>query len=636
VVPTATKAAEATAAATAEATATQEEAAASKYKEAPMLAEISGRGEIPPVDERLPEEPLVIEPYESIGEYGGTLTVGIMSASFRGDDIRMATGNPYGLRISKDTTSFVPNILKEAKMSDDFLSCTCTMRKGLKFSDGVPLTSANIKWWYDNILLNTDLTPSISKWFAPGGETMGLEIIDDYTYRFTFAQPHPRFAMITMAHQSGFSDNNGFVPMHYLEQYHINYNDKANDLAKEAGFDFWYQLFGRKNDRALDVDRPRIEPMVPVKETPQMLFLERNPFYFIVDTEGNQLPYIDKINGDICSDLSIFDAKVVGGTYDFAGFQLRILSYATYAEGAAESNARMVLWQSGKGGEVVYNVNMNWPDEEWRTVFSDDRFRQALSLAINRADINNVVYFGNASETQFTVIPPSKHYKPEYAAAYAEFDLERANALLDEMGLEWNADKTRRLLPESKRETVIAWDLVESETPKGPITELITEYWKQVGIEIQWKSVTRTLLTQKVLANEEMMSLWHGDTTADTLLMTSPKFFAPGTYDECTWGPLWAQWYTSNGESGEEPPQVIKDLFEWHDQYNLTYSPEYPEKVLSSEAEHIWTIGSVGNAPHPLFVRNTMRNVSETGGYWTWDTLWTYPEYPEQWYFKQS
>ena len=600
-----------------------------------MLAERVAAGELPPVEERLPEEPLVIEPYESIGEYGGTATVGIMSSSFRGDDIRMLIGNPYGLRISKDTTTFVPNILKSAEMSDDFLSCTCTMRKGLKFSDGVPLTSANIQWWYDNVLLNTDLTPAISKWFAPGGETMGLEIIDDYTYRFTFIQPHPRFAMITMAHQSGFSDNNGFVPMHYLEQYHIAFNDKANDLAKEAGFDFWYQLYGRKNDRALDVDRPRIEPHVPVKETPQMLFLERNPYYFIVDTEGNQLPYIDKINGDICADLSVFDAKVVGGTYDFAAFQLRILNYATYNEGAQASDARMVLWQSGKGGEVVYNVNMNWPDEEWRTVFSDDRFRQALSLAINRADINNVIYFGNASETQFTVIPPSVHYKPEYAAAYAEFDLDKANALLDEMGLEWNADKTRRLLPESKRDMVIAWDLVETETPKGPITELITEYWKAIGVEIQWKSVTRTLLTQKVLANEEMMSLWHGDTTADTLLMVSPKFFAPGTYDENCWGVLWAQWYTSLGESGEEPPQIIKDLFEWHDQYNLTYSPEYPEKVLTSQSEHIWTIGSVGNAPHPLFVRNNMRNVSETGGYFTWDTLWTYPEYPEQWYFQQ-
>ncbi|MFO7696209.1 MAG: ABC transporter substrate-binding protein [Anaerolineae bacterium] len=607
----------------------------SKYKESPMLAERVAAGVLPPVDERLPEEPLIVPVYDSIGQYGGALTVGQLSASFRGDDCGMAIGKPHGLRISKDATTYVPNILKDAQMSDDYMSCTCTMRKGLRFSDGEPVTSANIQWWYDNILQNTDITPTPNKWFTPGGELLKLEIIDDYTYKFSFAQPHPRFAMITMAHQSGFGDNNGFVPMHYLEEYHIKFSEKANDLAKAAGFDFWYQLYGRKNDRSLDVDRPRVEPYVPVKETPQMNFLERNPYYFAVDPEGNQLPYIDKINADVCADLSIFDAKVVGGTYDFAAFQLRILSYATYAEGAAASNARMVLWQSGKGGEVVYNVNMNWADEEMRTVFSDDRFRQALSLAANRADINNVIYFGNASETQFTVIPVSTHYKPEYAAAYAEYDLDRANALLDDMGLEWNAAKTHRTWPVSKKDLVIAWDMVETETPKGPITELMTEYWKAVGVDIQWKSVTRTLLTQKVLANEEPMSLWHGDTTADTLLMVSPKFFAPGTYDENCWGTLWGQWYTSSGQSGEEPPQHIKDLFSWHDQFNLTYSAEFPEKVLSSQAEHVWTIGAIGNAPHPLFVRNNLRNVSETGGYWTWDTLWTFPEYPEQWYFEQ-
>ncbi|MGI6366950.1 MAG: ABC transporter substrate-binding protein [Anaerolineae bacterium] len=638
--PTATTAAEPTMAPTAEqaaeATAAPEAEPMGKYKESPMLADMVAAGDLPPVEERLPEEPLVIEPYEAIGEYGGTLTVGILSASFRGGDIRSIIGNPYGLRINKDATGYVPNILKDAVMSDDFLSCTCTMRKGLKFSDGQPLTSANIQWWYDNVLLNTDLTPSVSKMFRPGGEVMELEIIDDYTYRFIFKYPNPRFAILSMAHQSGFGDNNGFVPSHYLEQFHINFNDKANDEAKAAGFDFWYQNYGRANDRQFSIERPRIEPFIPARETPQMLFLERNPYYFIVDTEGNQLPYIDKLNADVAADLSIHDAKVVGGTYDFAAMQLRILSYATYAEGATNADAQMYLWQTGKGSEVVYNVNMNWTDDEWREVFSDDRFRQALSLAINRADINNVIYFGNASETQFTVIPSSTQYKAEFAQAYAEFDLDKANALLDEMGLEWNAAKTHRTWPKSKTEIVIPWDLVETETPKGPITELITEYWKTIGIDIQWKSVTRTLLTQKVLANEEPMSLWHGDETTDILLMRAPKFFSPGTYDENCWAVLWAQWYSSQGESGEEPPQMIKDLFEWNDKYNETFDPIYAQQTLASQAEHIWTVGAIGNAPHPLFVRNSLKNVNPTGGYWTWDTLWTYPEYPEQWYIAQS
>ncbi len=619
-----------------QATAVPEEAeVAGKYRESPMLAERVAKGELPPVDERLPEEPLVIQPYESIGQYGGVLAIGGPGSNLYDYEANHVFGWANWLRISPDATQGVPHALKDWEVSSDFTEITCYMRKGMKWSDGAPLTTADIQFWYDDILLNTELTPVPGTYFRPGGEIMELTVVDDYTFKLKFAQPHPSFVLVNMAHLYGFWDNQTFVPAHYLKQFHIKYNPDAGKLAEEAGFDFWYQNFGQKNTRSQNMDRPSLNSFVPVRDSPSVSTLERNPYYHAVDPEGNQLPYIDEITNDKVSDLSVFDAKVVGGNYDFAGHQMRILYYATYSEGAADSNAHIKLWQSGKGGEVVYNVNMNWPDDEIREVFSDDRFRQALSLSLNRADINSVIYFGNASETQMTVIPASRHYRPEFAQAYAEFDLNRANALLDEMGLEWNAAHTHRLWPVSKKPIIIAWDLVETETPKGPITELVTEYWKAVGIEIQWKSITRTLLTQKILANEEPMSLWHGDETADTLFLRRPKFFAPLDGDESCWGGLWGRWYNTKGEQGEEPPQMIKDLYTWMDEYNLTDSNEPARKVLESQAEHIWTIGAIGNAPHPLFCRNTLKNVNETGGFWTWDTLWTFPECPEQWYFEQ-
>jgi peptide/nickel transport system substrate-binding protein len=363
-----------------------------------------------------------------------------------------------------------------------------------------------------------------------------------------------------------------------------------------------------------------------------MCTLERNPYYHAVDPEGNQLPYIDQLNMDRAADLAVYDAKLVGGSYDFAAFQARIIYYATYAEGAASSNARILLWPSGKSSEVMYNVNLNHPDPEWREVFADDRFRKALSLAINRDEINSVVYFDNASVNQLTATPTSRHYRPEYASAYTAYDVEGANALLDEMGLEWNDARTHRLWPVSKEPMIISWDLVETETPKGPVTELVEEYWKAVGIEIRWKSVTRNLLTQRVLANEEPMSLWHSGDTMDTLFLSRPFPFAPLDGDESTWGVLWGRWYNTRGEAGEEPPQEIKDLYQALDDYMITYDTEPGQVVLASQAEHIWTVGTVGMAPHPLFVRNTLKNVSESGGYWTWDTLWTYTEFPEQWF----
>jgi peptide/nickel transport system substrate-binding protein len=611
----------------------KEVAAPGKYNESPMLAERVAKGELPPVDERLPDEPLVIEPYESIGKYGGTATTGGLGVGLFQADTEMMTPRPNWLRISKDLTHAVPYMMKDWKMSDDFTEVICYLRKGLKWSDGAPLTTADIRYWYEDILNNTDITPLASLDFTWGGKMMELDVIDDYTFKLTWVKPHPSWVLVNMAHIYSFWGDS-FVPSHYLKQFHIKYNDKANDLAKAAGFDFWYQLHGREKNRGQSMDLPKLECFINISDAPQSAVLERNPYYCAVDPEGNQLPYIDRIVNDKAADLSILDAKTVGGNYDFAGFELRILSYATYDQGAKASNAHMTLWQSGKGSEVVYNVNCNWPDEEWRTVFQDDRFRQALSYAINRADINNVIYFGNATETQMTVIPTSRHYKPEYAAAFAEFDLDKANALLDDMGLTWNAAKTHRQWPVSKKDIVIPWDLYESETPKGPMTELVTEYWKVIGIEIQWKSVTRTLLTQKMLANEEPMSLWHGDETADTLFLRRPKYFAPINGDENCWGQLWGQWYNTGGTAGEEPPQYIKDLYNWLDEYMTNDSAEPARKVLESQMEHLWTIGSVGNAPQCLLVRNTLKNVSETGGFWTWDSLWTFPECPEMWYFE--
>jgi len=177
--------------------------------------------------------------------------------------------------------------------------------------------------------------------------------------------------------------------------------------------------------------------------------------------------------------------------------------------------------------------------------------------------------------------------------------------------------------------------MYESETPKGPITELVTEYWSAVGVKINYKAVTRNLLTQKIGANEEPVSLWHGDETADTLFLRRPKYFTPLDGDESTWGVLWGRWYETQGEGGVEPPDYIKDLYNWMDEYNMTDENEPAAKVLASQAEHVWTIGTVGNAPHPLIINNALHNTTDDG-YWTWDSLWTWPVWPAQWYIEQS
>ncbi len=611
------------------------EALPSKYKEAPMLAELAAKGELPPVDERLPEEPLVVEVIDQIGQYGGTIVTGSLFSTLIGGDADKVSIAELLLRLSPNLQRPVPNLLKAWEISEDYQEITCHLRRGVRWSDGEPLTMDDFEFWYNEVLLNPEITPLISADLRPGGEVMQFTRLDDYNYKLTFAGPTPAFPLVRMAHQYGFGITAGCAPAHYMKQFHIAYNPDAGKLAEEAGFDFWYQYFGRQNDPLQNAERPDIRAFMPVNETPGKVFFERNPYFWMVDPEGNQLPYIDKLLHDQVADLSMYNAKIVGGEYDFAGFDTNIQYYATYADAGEQGGYHLILWNSGKGSEVVYTLNMNWPEDEWREVFSDDRFRQALSLAINRSEINQVIYFGNAKERQMTVIEASRHFRPEYAAAFAEYDPDRANALLDEMGLEWNAAGTHRLWPVSKQPIILPFDFYESETPKGPITELVGEYWGKIGIEIKLKSITRTLLAQKRQANELPIGLWHGDATTDVLFMRWPKWFAPDDKDAMVWGIHWARWYLTGGEVGEEPPEVIKQQYIWMDEYNATDSDEAAANILKSQMEHIWIIGTVGEAPHPLVCRDNLKNISQMG-FWVWDSLWTWPVFPEQWYIEQS
>jgi peptide/nickel transport system substrate-binding protein len=614
----------------------------SQYNESPVTAEMVAAGELPTVDERLPTEPLVVFPYDEIGQYGGQMRTGGLSTDLYGGDWSLFAAHQSLLRLTPNLREAVPNIFKDWEVSADFTEITCFMRRGFKWSDGAPCTADDWMWWWEDHSLNTDITPVIGQWFRPGGEPMEVTKIDDYTFSLKFAVPNPSFVLVNMAHRYGFWSDN-LLPAHYLREYHEKYNPQAQDLAEEAGYDFWYQYYGNRRNVNQNTEVPILRAYVVRDEAPERVAYDRNPYFFITDSEGNQLPYVDEGLYDRVADLSLLNAKIVGGSYDFSGFDTNIQNYSTYDDASEQGNFQILLWRSGKGSDVTYQVNNNWgedPDADpdpvkdmQREIFRDVRFRRALSLAINRDEVNEVLYFGRGTPRQMTVIPDSRHFKDEYATAWADYDPGQANELLDELGLNWNADETRRTWPDGS-DLIISWDLYESETPKGPTTELLKEFWADVGIEIQYKSITRDLLNQRIISNQEPMSLWHGDETTDVLFLRRPKFFTPLDGDESCWGVLWGRWYNTGGEEGVEPPDYIKDLYVWLDNYLETDEDEWATKTLESQAENVWAIGVVGNAPHPLIFSNDLRNLTEDG-YWVWDSLWTWPVYPCQWFFVQ-
>lgn len=613
------------------------------FSEAPMLKTKVATGELLPVKQRLPEDFVVIEPLEEIGQYGGTARVFSIAPGHPGDGAYISGQEPI-LRVASDLKTTIPNIARKWELSEDGKTLTLYLRKGMKWSDGYPFTADDIMYWWEDMVLNDELTPvKPVQYWAPGGELMKVEKVDDYTVRFRFAAPYPNVPML-LSGPEGFWKAQ--YPKHYLSQFHIKYNSKANELAKERGFDFWHQLHIEMTLNWCSLmrypDVPTINAFKCVERTASHLLYERNPYYWKVDTEGNQLPYIDRILVKKVEDIEMYTAKIVTGEADFAARETSLENYPLYVESAEKAGYRVLPWPSGFGTMVLYQLNLTCKDPVLREIFLDVRFRRAMSLALNREEINEILFFGMGKPGQWTLISKSILYEPRFAQAYAQYDPEEANRLLDEMGLEWDRKHEYRLRPDGKR---LVW--TNEYYPGGmniageATSELAVRYWKEIGCQVLLKPITGELSLQRAAANEIYMNLWIGDRGTDMAFFTGDlKWFVPmNTGWEMSYGVEWARWYQSEGKAGEEPPEKVKQIYEWRQELLATMDEEerilMGKNILASQAENVWAIGTVAEVPVPIIVRKNLRNIPEEGLY-TWDVLYTMPQHPEQFFFKQK
>lgn len=615
---------------------------AAAYNEAPMLAELVKQGKLPPVEERLPEEPAVIEPVEEVGQYGGTAHVVTVRPQIMEDGGLMNNHEPI-LRLAPDGKTIEPNLAKAWEFKDDGKTLILYLRKGIKWSDGYPFTADDIMFWYEDIVLNDELTPVKPAQWSPGGQLMQVKKIDDYTVSLHFAVPYP-LALLQLAHYGGV-EGSFFYPKHYLKKYHPKYTsqEKLDALVAEGGFETWSQMFLAKaqinagSARAVDPGTPTLKAHRSVFKGLDKVIFERNPYYWKVDTAGNQLPYIDRIEVEILKDREMVNMKIVAGEVDFAAFNTTLENYPLYKESEDNANIRVLLWPDVFGAEVLLMVNQTHQDPVMRKIFQDRRFRIALSLGINRDEINELFYLGLAEPRQATVIPGSSYFEPEFATAYAEYNPDEANRLLDEMGLKRGSDGYR-LRPDGKPLEILC-EYTRVDTPRGPIMELIAQHWEKLGIKLSIKEISGDLQQVRAPGNMMDMSVWNADKVTDILFPVSPMWFVPMSNGwENSWCPLWGQWYLSKGKAGEEPPEELKkQLKRWETLKTAVDDEtriEAGKAILRSQAENLWTIGTVGLAPHPMVVRKNLRNVPEESFY-GWDTFWTYLAHPEQFFFKK-
>jgi len=603
-----------------------------KFHEAPMLRVKVAAGELPPVEERLPEEPIVVEPLEKIGQYGGTLRSGATCLESAYD--MWWTRQYYLATIDAEQKPFL-HVPKSYDLSEDYKTLTLHLRKGLKWSDGIPYTADDIMFWYKDILLNDELTPTKPRQWSPGGKLVKVKKIDDYTVRFEFAAPYPS---ILVQLTTGMSRPLISRPKHYLKKWHINYNPDADELAKREGFDHWWQCFKFHATPKFgqDVNLPTTFPWVLKKVSTKERVYERNPYYFMVDTEGNQLPYIDREIVYLVGSKEVYNMKVIAGDLDYAALELSLENYPLYKKNEEKGGYETRLWQGTKAAEYMVAFNLTHKDPVLRKIFNDIRFRQAMSLAIDRDEINDLLYFGKAVPRQATILPTVSFYEPWMGKYYAEYDPEKANQLLDEMGLKKGEDGYR-LRPDGKT-LVLTLAYVQTEGPKAKISELIKHYWEDVGVKTVVREIQRELYYTRAEANELDVGVWHCDRAGELVMyQTNATRFVP-PWGEMGSGQPWATWYETGGKAGEEPPEVIKKLFNLRDEWLATpFGTEKYRKlgkeIATINVKNLFLIGTVGMAPVPIVVKDELKNVPEKAAFGEL-TRW-YSYIPPQWFFEK-
>ncbi|MGD9143943.1 MAG: ABC transporter substrate-binding protein [Anaerolineae bacterium] len=574
------------------------------YGEAPALADMVAAGDLPPVAERLPENPLVVLPIKSVGQYGGTWYRG-----WRG----IKDFHCYGrivyepvLRWPRDPKDGVQPGLAEAwEFSDDGTELTLYLRKGLKWSDGAPFTVDDIIFWWEDIENDTNITTAPHAEWVVNGEPMTLERIDDTTIKLIFAGPNGLAETTGLAFHGnqwplGFERFGFFAPRHYLEQYHPKYNSDATYEQFEAMA--W----------EYNPERPAMTPwrITQWEEGADHMLATRNPYYWKVDVEGNQLPYIDEVYFYLVEDNAAIQSLALAGKIDMQHRGMSLATYPVFQENAAEGDYTAGLWTTARASELTFFPNQSYPDEKYRELMQTFEFRQALSQAIDRDTINDVGWLGQATPRTISVVDDSALYQPEIENVYGEYDPELAKSLLDDMGLPVGADGMRTFADGSELILVIEGNAQWSQDMLDGL-ELVAENWRAIGLNTQVEVSTRDLYWPRAGANEVMIATWTTD--RGLVPMIDPIYQFP--FDERSWmAPSFGTWYKTGGAEGEEPTAELKELMDLFDQYKtVTDTAEQvkiAKEIVNKTTTRLNVIGTAGMAPAPVIVKNYFHNVA--------------------------
>lgn len=584
-------------------------------------AEVS-RGDLPPIQERLPDVPLVVDleaKGRSFGTQGGTLRTLGSSAK----DVRQMSVYGYARLVgfAPDYT-YYPDILRDVGVTEGRIF-TLHLRPGHRWSDGTPFTSEDFRYWWENVANDPEITPSGPPDFMYVDRTLGtVRFPNPHTVIFEWPTANPNFLPLLAQASPPFI----YRPAHYLKQFHKKFVDPQTlQIAiKKERLKSWAALHNKLDsmNKFDNPEQPTLQPWVnaSVNGRSRQIFV-RNPYYHHIDARGVQLPYIDVVEMTIVNS-GLIAAKANAGETDLQARGLNFPDISILKKGEVDGgNYRTLLWENGAASQIAIFPNLNFADPVWRAVMRDARFRRALSHGVDRHMINRALYFGLAKEGGMTALSQSPLYDPQNFLAFSKYAPVKANALLDEMGLTERTSAGIRKLPDGRPMEFVVETAGEGEEVENALA-IITDTWRELGIRLVMRPLDRNILRNRVYAGVSMAAVWFGWDNGLPTAETSPDYLAPTNQEFFAW-PKWGQHYQSRGELGEKPqgdaPNRLLALAEdWKRATDTATRERLWREMLRIHAREVYGIGILSEAPQPVVVSKTLRNVPERA-IWAYD-----------------
>ena len=610
-------------------------------REAPALAQAVSAGQLPPLAQRLPAKPEVVAPLKQVGTYGGTLRTA-MRASADHNSILRVIGNQGLLRWSMDFNNVLPNLAESWTLSPDGSEYTFVLRRGARWSDGKPFTADDVLFSMNDLVYNPQFFVSPPEQYTSQGKPAVVSKLNEHTVRIKFAGPNLLF-LEQLATPVG--QHPTLYQKTYCGQFHPKYNPRVNELIAQEKQKDWAALLRQKcgdietPSRWSNPERPTMDPWVikePYTGNATRVLLERNPYFWQVDTAGQQLPYLDRVQFQVISEVETIVLAAINGQLDYQHRHITsIQNRPVLSENAARGNYKVMALPGTGANSVGLYLNHSTQNPRLRTLIRNKDFRVALSLAIDRKEVNDIVYLGQGMPWQIGPLKQSKWFNEKLGTQYLDMDLKRANALLDGIGLSKRDGDGFRLYPDGGRVSMnaivsIAWsNQVET-------LELIRRHLAKAGIELVIRSSERSLFYDRANSNDYDISV---DTVPGGMDVTlNPRAIVAINPMESRVSLPWARWYLSGGKQGEEPSPSMKKRLQLYDQWRIAPNPAEAERLLReilTEAANEFEMIGVIRSPSDNAIRNQkLQNVYEQ-----MLISWVYPNpaptLPQQWFFSR-